>query len=195
MSTPNFQKFFKTLLEIASNGKEYSTKEAKKILISKMSLSEKDLKEKIKSGRQTKVDNRIQWAKEYFVQAKIFSSPQRGVFKITDRGREFLSQGHDEITKKELFQYPEFVKFSTPRKSEKNTIDKENVISEGYETPEEILQNSYEDIRNSLANELLNAIKNNSYEFFENLVVDLMLALGYGGSRSDAGKSIGKIGG
>lgn len=194
MTAPNFQKFFKPLLEIASDGKEYSTREAKKILIQKMSLSEDDLKERTKSGKQTKIDNRIRWTKTYFVQAKVFSSPKRGIFKITERGKELLSQGHNEITKEELFQYPEFVKFSSPKKSEKHTDKQEYIISFDHETPEEILQNAYEDIRNSLANELLNSVKDNSYEFFENLVVDLMIALGYGGSRADAGKSIGKSG-
>ena len=159
MATPNFQKFFKPLLEIAADGKEYSTREAKEILIHKMSLSENDLMERIKSGKQTKVYNRICWAKSYFVQAKVFSSPKRGVFKITDRGKELLAQDHFEITKKELCQYPEFVKFSTSKKLEKSSGIQEVSISDDRETPEEILQNAYEDIRNSLANELLDTIK------------------------------------
>ncbi|MGY6529125.1 MAG: restriction endonuclease [Cyanobacterium sp.] len=191
MTTPNFQKFFKPLLEIASDNKEHSTKEAKEILIKKMGLTSDDLSEKVRSGAMTKVDNRIWWAKSYFVKAKIFSSPKRGVFKITQRGKDLLALNHEEITTKELQQYPEFLEFSSNKKQK---IDNESLdkISIDKETPEEVLENSYEEIRNQLANELLDIIKQHSYEFFENLVVDLMVKMGYGGSRSDAGQSVGK---
>ncbi|AFZ47199.1 restriction endonuclease [Cyanobacterium stanieri PCC 7202] len=197
MTTPNFQKFFKPLLEIASDDNEHSTKEAKEILIKKMGLTPEDLQEKVRGGSMTKVDNRIWWAKSYFVKAQVFSSPRRGVFKITQRGKDLLALNHQEITKKDLEKYPEFIDFSKNKKNkadDQNMDDHQSDNSIDKETPEELLENAYEEIRNQLANDLLNIIKNNSYEFFENLVVDLMVKMGYGGSRSDAGKSIGKIG-
>ena len=93
-----------------------------------------------------------------------------------------------------LNQYPEFVAFhSPPRKKDTETKSIEEVLSTSS-TPEELLQESYESLRNDLAAELLTQVKDNSPEFFEHLVVDLMVAMGYGGSRLDAGKSIGRSG-
>lgn len=195
MVVPNFQQFLKPLLEIASDGKEYKTKEVKPILLEKMGLTAEDLEEKINSGKQTKVDNRINWAKTYLIKAKVFSSSQRGIFKITERGKDLLKQNHDEITIEELKKYPEFIEF---KYGSNKVIENNNFIEDKIDlyndTPDEVLKQSYQEIRNELAEELLSTIKNNSYEFFENLVVDLMVAMGYGGSRSDTGKSLGKVG-
>lgn len=192
MAVPDFQSFFKPLLEIAADGKEHSLKEAREIIAKKMVLSEEDLKEPLPSGGQTKFDNRVAWAKSYFVQAKVFMSPRRGYFTITDRGCELLRQGHEKIDIKILNQYPEFVEFHTAKPDKTGEV---NVVEEiQSETPEELLQKAYQSIRSDLAGEIITKIKNNSYQFFENLVIDLMIALGYGGSRADAGKSIGQTG-
>ena len=192
MAVPDFQSFFKPLLEIAADGMEHSLKEAREIIARKMALSEEDLKEPLPSGVQAKFDNRVAWAKSYFVQAKVFMSPRRGYFTITDRGRELLRQGHEKIDIKILNQYPEFVEFHTAKPDKTGEA---NVVEEiQSETPEELLQKAYQSIRNDLAGEIITKIKNNSYQFFENLVIDLMIALGYGGSRADAGKSIGQTG-
>jgi restriction system protein len=192
MAVPDFQSFFKPLLEIAADGMEHSLKEAREIIARKMALSEEDLKEPLPSGVQAKFDNRVAWAKSYFVQAEVFMSPRRGYFTITDRGRELLRQGHEKIDIKILNQYPEFVEFHTAKPDKTGEA---NVVEEiQSETPEELLQKAYQSIRNDLAGEIITKIKNNSYQFFENLVIDLMIALGYGGSRADAGKSIGQTG-
>jgi restriction system protein len=191
MAVPDFQSFFKPLLEIANDGKEHSINEARLLIQKNMGLTEDDLKELLPSGTQTKFDNRVAWAKSYFTQAKVFDSPKRGYFIITDRGRELLLQNHEKIDVKILKQYPEFIEFHSS-KSDKSEIHEE-LVSQS-ETPEETLQKSYQSIRNDLSAELLNRIKINTPQFFENLVVDLMISLGYGGSRSDAGKSIGQIG-
>lgn len=192
MAVPDFQSFFRPLLEIAADGKEHSLKEARDIIARRMSLSEADLKEPLPSGLQRKFDNRVAWAKSYFVQAKVLTSPRRGYFLITDRGRELLQQGHEKINIKVLNQYPEFIEF---HKAKPDKTGEESVVEEiQSETPEELLQKAYQSIRSDLAGELISRIKNNTPQFFENLVIDLMIALGYGGSRADAGRSIGQIG-
>jgi len=191
MAVPDFQSFFRPLLEFASDGKEHSLAEVHESIKNTMSLSEEDLQELLPSGRQTKFKNRVAWAKSYFVQAKVLDSPQRGLLVITDRGKELLSQGHDRIDIKILNQYPEFVEFHTVQPGEAPTVD---TTKEQDETPEESLQKSYQSIRTDLASEVLMRIKNKSPKFFEILVVDLMVAIGYGGSRSDAGRSIGQSG-
>lgn len=192
MAVPDFQSFFKPLLEIASDGKEHSMKDAREIISNKMQLSEEDMNELLPSGTQTKFDNRVAWAKSYFVQAKVLESSRRGYFKITERGIDLLKQEHERIDVKILNQYPEFIEFHTskPEKQSNNSHD----IEIQDVTPEETLQNAYQSIRNDLANSILNLIKVNSPKFFENLVIDLMISLGYGGSRQDAGRSIGQSG-
>lgn len=191
MPIPDFQSFFRPLLDISLDGKEHSTKEAREILSKIFNLTEAELEEKLPSGTQTTFDNRVAWAKSFLVQAKVFESPKRGFFKITDRGQELNKQGHKRIDIRILNQYPEFKEFHTASKS----IKKEPTeIENQYETPEELLQKSYLSIRNELASNILEKIKLNSPSFFENLVVDLMVAMGYGGTRSDASKSIGKTG-
>jgi restriction system protein len=157
-----------------------------------MGIAEEDRAELLPSGTQSKFDNRVAWAKSYFVQAKVLESPSRGKLRITERGLELIAQNHDSITIETLEQYPEFYEFRYTRKG-KSSVPKDPPKQED-ETPEETLQKSYLSIRDDLASDLLQRIKNNSPAFFESLVVDLMIAMGYGGSRADAGESLGKSG-
>jgi len=191
---PDFQSFFKPLLEIAADGQEHSLKEAREKIAEKFQLSEEDLSELLPSGNQRKFDNRVAWAKAYFVQAKVLETTRRGHFKITERGKKLLSQGHERIDVKILNQYSEFVEFHSVSKKEKAAPENDVLEANTVETPEEVLQKAYQSIRYDLAGELLERIKSNSPVFFEKLVVDLMVAMGYGGSRADAGKSIGQSG-
>lgn len=191
MAVPDFQSFFKPLLDIASDGKEHSIKEAREIISKVFNLTEVELNEKLPSGTQNTFDNRVAWAKSYFVQAKVLESPKRGFFIITNRGKELFEKRYSRIDIRILNQYPEFKEFHTATKS----VNKEQIEQENqYETPEELLQKSYISIRNELATNILERIRLNSPTFFENLVVDLMVAMGYGGTRSDASRSIGKTG-
>lgn len=193
MAVPDFQSFFKPLLEMAADGKEHSMKEARELIARNMNLSEEDMKELLPSGAQTKYDNRIAWAKSYFVQAKVLESPRRAYFRITDRGFDLLKKGYERIDVKSLNQYPEFVEFHTMKAAASTEINSEQATLQ-LETPEETLQKAYQNIRGDLAAEILEKIKGNSPQFFERLVVDIMVSLGYGGSRVDAGKSIGQSG-
>lgn len=191
MAVPDFQSFFKPLLDVASDGQEHSIKEARATIATQMDLSDEDRAELLPSGTQTKFDNRVAWAKSYFVQAKVLESSRRGYFRITDRGRDLLKQGHERIDVKVLNQYSEFVEFHAA-KPVKSTM--KDVPDTQDETPEETLQNAFQSIRSDLAGEILSRIRDNDPQFFERLVVDLMIALGYGGSRADAGRSIGQSG-
>lgn len=192
MPVPDFQSFFKPLLDIASDGEEHSLEEARNKLATVFKLSPDDLSELLPSGRQRKFDNRVAWAKSYFGQAKILESPKRGYFRITERGKLLHAQNHSKIDVKILNQYPEFLEFHTTKPSK--TLQPETQQDISIETPEEILEKAYQNIRGNLVSEILQRIKGNSPGFFERLVVDLMVAMGYGGSRSDAGQSVGQTG-
>src|SRR3990172_4687597 len=180
MAVPDFQSFFKPLLDIASDGKEHSMKDAREEIAKAMALPEEDMKELLSSGIQTKFDNRVAWAKSYFVQAKVLESPRRGYFRITQRGLDLHKKGHERIDVRILNQYPEFVEFHRARTS------REEPETTPSETPEESLEKAYESIRSDLAGQILERIARNSPQFFERLVVDLMVAMGYGGSRAEA---------
>jgi restriction system protein len=193
MAVPDFQSFFKPLLELAADGEEHSVREARESIANSMNLSDADLSELLPSGTQTKFDNRVAWAKSYFVQAKVLESTRRGYFGITDRGRELLAKGHPRIDIRILDQYSEFVEFHSPSR-DIDTQTSQEIVPTQTETPEEILQKAHQNIRNELGAELLNRVKSNSPRFFESLVVDLMIAMGYGGSKVDAGKALGQTG-
>lgn len=188
MAVPDFQSFFKPLLDFASDSKEHSMKDAREGIAKVMALPEEDMKERLPSGIQTKFDNRVAWAKSYFVQAKVLETPRRGCFRITQQGLDLYKQGHKRIDVKILNQYPEFVEF---HKAKTSREESESIPSE---TPEELLEKAYESIQSDLAGQILERIASNTPQFFERLVVDLMVAMGYGGSRADAGKSIGGVG-
>ena len=189
---PDFQSFFKPL-ELAADGDEHSVREAREVIAGSMNLSEAELSELLPSGTQTKFDNRVAWAKSYFVQAKVLESTRRGYFRITDRGRELLAKRHSRIDIQILDQYPEFFEFYSPSRDNDSQASRD-IPPTQTETPEETLQKAYQNIRNELRAELLNRVKSNSPRFFESLVVDLMISMGYGGSKVDAGNALGQTG-
>lgn len=188
MAVPDFQSFFKPLLDLAADGKEHSIQEAREVIAKVMALPEADLKEPLPSGTQTKFENRVAWAKSYFIQAKVLESPRRSFFCISQRGRDLHKEGHKRIDIRILNRYSEFLEFHKAKST------KEEEQEPTKETPEETLQKSYESIRGDLASQIVQRLATNSPQFFERLVVDLMVAMGYGGSRTDAGKSIGGTG-
>ena len=115
MAVPDFQSFFKPLVDVAADRKEHSMQEARNAIANAMALSEGDMKELLPSGTQTKFDNRVAWAKSYLVQAKVLDSPRRGHFRITQRGLNLHNLGHKRIDVRMLNQYPEFVEFHKGR--------------------------------------------------------------------------------
>jgi restriction system protein len=193
MAVPDFQSFFKPLLDIAADGQEHSRAEVMDAIAASLQMTPDDLSEMLPSGAQSRFANRVAWARSYFVQAKVLEPTRRGYFKITQRGLDLHRQGHARIDINILSQYPEFVEFHTPQKKEPGQ-KMADIFEKQAQTPEEIFQQAYENIRGELASSLLLRVKENSPSFFEGLVVDLMVAMGYGGSRADAGKSLGKSG-
>lgn len=192
MPVPDFQSLTLPLLQLAADGREHSLAEAREALASKFELTESDRRELLPSGHQPKFTNRVAWAKVYLQQAGLLMSPRRGHFQISPRGAEVLNSPPARIDIKFLEQYPEFTTFRGPR-AEKALPDQQAPEREP-ETPDEALEDSYLRVRASLASELLARVKAASPQFFERLVVELLLKMGYGGTRSDAGQAIGNSG-
>jgi restriction system protein len=179
------------LLKIASDRQEHSLGEIIETLALQFGLTDADKQEILPSGRQAKFDNRVGWARTYLKKAGLVESTGRAKFRITERGLQVLKGNPVGINNRFLQQFPEFLEFQNVSR-QSNRRDEEEV--EPDQTPEEILELSYQSLRHDLAQELLERVKNSSPRFFENLVVDLLVAMGYGGSRKDAGQAVGQSG-
>ena len=196
MAVPGFQDLMLPFLQICKDGQERTVSQIGEIIAKQMALSEQDLQEVLESG-QTKFYNRTAWVKTYFGKAQIIDFPSRGKFKINARGLELLSKNPSDIRVRTLNQYSEFVKFhkGESQGQEKNaaTLIEPEPVADTV-TPEERLENASNELQAQLASELLEAITKNPPLFFEQLVVDLLVTMGYGGSRLDAGQALGKTG-
>lgn len=197
MVVPDFQSFMAPLLKFTANGMEHKQSEAADALSHHFNITESDRKEMLPSGRQTRFDNRIAWAVVYLRKAKFLESTRRGRFKITERGLEILRSNPARIDIKFLTEYgdEEFKQFKRPsRQTEGQSEDHDETNVEIIRTPREVVETGYQEMRRDLSQELLNRIKSCSPRFFEYLVVDLLVAMGYGGSRKDAGEAVGQSG-
>jgi restriction system protein len=181
------------LLELASDGKQHSLREAREALADKFKLTDDEKKALLPSGRQSVFVNRVAWAKVYLQHAGLLEAPQRGQFRISDRGRKALHEAPERITITYLLRFPEFSEFrSTPKKQKETPL--EAAPDEEGRTPEEMLEAAYLRMRSDLASEVLGRVKKCSPQFFERLVVELLLKMGYGGSRQEAGEAVGSAG-
>ena len=194
MAIPDYQTVMLPLLSFISDGKEHHIREAVEALSERFGLSEKERMELLPSGRQPTFNNRVSWAGTYMKEVGLIEKPRRGYLRITDRGTSLLSQNPETINSKLLERYPAFVAFR--EKSRKSGEPRPQPVSEEVDerTPVEAIDDAYRTIRNSLVTELLQQIKGCSPGFFENLVVEVLVKMGYGGTREDAGEVIGKSG-
>ncbi len=191
MAIPNYQTIMLPLLEHIADQKEYAMRDIYDSLAEKFNLTPEERKELLPSGQQALFDNRAGWARTYLKKAGLLESPKRSYIKITGRGLDVLKQNPSEIDVKFLSQFPEFVEFQKGKKGNGTKTDKP---IKPDATPEETLEFAYQEIRKELSQELLSNIKNCSPIFFERLVVELLVKMGYGGSLFDAGKAIGRSG-
>jgi len=179
------------LLVYASDGLEHSLRDAIEALAVQFHLTADERREVLPSGRQATFDNRVGWSRTYLKKAGLLTSPKRSYFQITQQGREVLAQKPIHINVAFLRQFPEFIEFQLGQNKNADVIIPE--VTE-LVTPEESIESAYQRARATLAVELLQTIKDCSPDFFERLVVDLLVRMGYGGTRKDAGKAIGKSG-
>ncbi|MFJ6210197.1 restriction endonuclease [Lysinibacillus sp. NPDC092081] len=194
MQIPTYEQFMFPFLDYLKDENEHTLKELYEFLPQHFNLSEEKVEELLPSGNQTIVVNRIGWARTYLKNAGLISSPKRAVFKITPEGLKLLQDSSiKEINLKVLERYPQFLEFKNRTKPSTDS-DKQTVISEDSRTPLEIMNENYLILKQSLQTELLEKIMECSPQFFEQLIVNLIVAMGYGGSISDAGKAVGKSG-
>lgn len=192
MSIPDYQSIMLPLLEFAGDGREHTVREAIEFLAARFGLTDQERKMLLPSGQQAIFDNRVGWARTYLKKAGLLESPRRGYFRITSRGLEVLRAKPEKIDVSFLEQFPEFVEFRSRRRE--TGVSSTELLEQAQETPAELLERAYQDLRRELARELLDYVKKCSPQFFEQLVIDLLVKMGYGGSREDAARAIGRTG-
>jgi restriction system protein len=192
MAMPDYQSVMLAVLKLAGDGKVDSLRETVDTLADQFRLTDEERRQLLPSGRQPTFDNRVGWARTYMKKAGLLESTKRAHFKITTRGRLVLEENPPEINVSFLRRYPKFVEFQRPKRKE--VVKVEMPEEAGAQTPEEGMEAAYQQLRESLAAELLDTVKSSSPAFFERLVIDLLLKMGYGGTREDAGQAVGSSG-
>jgi restriction system protein len=191
LAIPDYQSIMLPLLRFSGDAEQHSLRETTNALAAEFGLSEEEKKELLPSGQQAVFSNRVGWARTYLKKAGLLEAPKRGFLKITDRGIEVLESNVSEINNAFLMRFEEFSKFKNYKKVEDSNPYVEEVDDQ---TPEERMETAFQKVKDDLAIDLLDKIKDNSPEFFEKLVVDVLVGMGYGGTRRDAGQAIGRSG-
>ena len=189
---PDFQSIMLPFMEILKDGNEHTTIETNQKLAEHFNLTEAELNEYLPSGVAKTFPNRVAWAKSYLKMAGLIENLKRSSFRITDAGRVFLDSNPKEINLKILRSFPAYQERAGRYKDENQGFESDHTQLDS--TPEENLESSYLKIRKNLVQELLLKIKGSTPGFFESLVVELLVKMGYGGSIVDAGRSIGRSG-
>jgi len=194
VAIPDFQTLMLPLLKVVADGREYRLRDVVESLAEEFHLTDDERQQLLPSGRYPTFDNRIAWAKTYLKKAGLIDQPRRAYFQITDRGREVLNSSPSLINMKFLEQFPEYIAFKENSEQVEAQLQMAPSISSQSETPEELIESGARTIRKELAGEILQRVKGCPPAFFERLVVELLVKMGYGGTRQDAGRAIGRSG-
>ncbi|WP_027482052.1 restriction endonuclease [Deinococcus pimensis] len=192
MPVPNFQSFLLPVLQFAADGGEKSLRDLYPYVASTLELDDDAQQELVPSRQQRTFHNRAGWAKTYLVKAGLLEQAGRAKFRITKRGQGVLAERPAHLTKNDLLRYPEFVEFAQASTPAESAAPVTTGASDG--TPDESLEAITLSLRSSLAQEVLTLVRGCSAAFFEQVVVDVLVAMGYGGSVKDAGRAIGRSG-
>ena len=193
MAIPDYQSCMLPLLRFLADGRDGSLRAAEESLAEHFKLTAGELAELLPSGQQGVFKNRVGWARTYLKKAGLLTSPKRGIFRITQRGLDTLASNPSRVDVKLLAQFPEFIEFRDMSRSDSvGAVVREQMAPNA--TPEEAIEAAHQGLRSQLAGELLSRVLSCSPAFFEQLVVELLVSMGYGGSRRDAGQRVGQSG-
>lgn len=196
MPIPDYQSCMLPLLQYAADRQEHPLKEAVAALVEKFRLTESEKSQYLPSGQQTVIQNRVAWARTYMQKAGLLASPRRGYLSITERGLSVLRENPQAIDVSILQRFPEFIEFKGFRRERRDETDLVAAAPSPDigRTPHEALEAAHDRLRSELAAEILSTIKLSEPALLEEIVVDLLVKMGYGGSRKDAGQAIGRRG-
>lgn len=194
MSIPDFQTMMLPILQAISDGNEWQMKDVTKAIERHFHLTEDESAEMLPSGYARVTVNRVGWAKSYMKEAGLLEAVRRGFIRITPEGKNVLAQNPQRIDMKFLEHYPSFNEFRNRSGKENSEDVAQDIDAQENITPDEQIEKAHGALKSALAAELLEQILEMSDQFFEKLVVELLVSMGYGGSISDAGKSVGRTG-
>lgn len=196
MAIPDYQQIMLPLLKLTNDGREWSLREAVQAIGREFKLTPAELEERIPSQSMSTIYNRVGWARTYLAKATLLTRTRRGYFQIADAGRALLATNPASMNSKFLTQYPGFNEFRTLKRTDESdeSVDAGAVTEISTLTPEEVIEAAHAKLRTQLADELLESILAASPIFFENLVLDLLVAMGYGGNRRDAAQATKRSG-
>lgn len=189
---PDFQSIMLPMLKLLKNGEPKTLNEVMKELTAHYKLTEEHLKIKVPSGQMGLFRNRVGWTRSYLKKAGLIRYPDRGVYEITQEGKEFLETNPNELRMKQLEQFPKYQEWRETF-NDSSSKDKINTRTE-EQTPEEVLALTVNELKNELATELLDKLKENSFSYFERFVIELLQKMGYGEFREDSSKHTGQTG-
>lgn len=195
MSIPDYQTLMLTVLRIAAEGPT-SVPAAAERVADAWNLSQAEREVFLPSGKQRVINNRIHWAKFYMGKAGLISSPKRGVFVASEAGKDLLATNPSSINVETLKGYSKFIEFYQQSKPENNESDldgAQNILA-ATATPEEQIDAAQAALTSALRGDLLGRVIEQSPSFFERVIVDLLVAMGYGGSHENAARRLGKTG-
>lgn len=192
MAVPDYQSMMSPLLKSLGDGGDRRWIDVKDALATAAGVSEADRAELLPSGRQATFDNRAGWAATYLSQAGLVERPARGILRITKRGQDTLASHAGPINNAFLKQFPEFLEFKNRSHTQAEPSSAGEDASD--QTPEELIENGYQSLRSDLAQLMMERVGAVSPRFFEQLVVKLLVTMGYGGSLADAGQAVGRSG-
>lgn len=194
MPIPDYQTLMLPLLRFHADGGIHPLNDALSALSKEFKLTEEELRVLLPSGRQTTFRNRVGWSRTYLSKAGLLTTAKRGHFSITKTGQNVLAQKPARIDARFLLQFPSFVAFKETKNESESLESSRPSLFETKESPEEQIESAHTQLKQALAGELLARIQASAPDFFERLVVELMLKMGYGGSRQDAGRAVGRSG-
>jgi len=193
---PTYEEIMLPFLKLLANGDECSLNQTHDTLCKHFNLTDAEIRELLPSGQQAIFRNRVGWARTYLKKAGLLSSPKRAHFKITERGLQLLKEDLHSINGNILKRYPEFLEFQSIKKlkNDEGQVDITKFEIDNEQTPEETLEYAYLKLKEELAKEVLQIVMSCTPSFFERLVIDLLITMGYGGSRKEAGQAMGQSG-
>jgi restriction system protein len=194
LAIPDFQSVMLPVLKLLGDKKEYQSKEIKDYICKEFKLTQKEMEEKLPSSNSISlISNRVAWAEAHMKMAGIIESPRRGFYRITNDGVNVLKKTPEKINLKFLQSFEEYKRKKAEWKNKEKEDSQENEEINSL-TPDEMLELGHKKIKNELSTELLIRVKETSPKFFENLVIELLIKMGYGGSLEERGSVTGKSG-
>ncbi|MBK9321375.1 MAG: restriction endonuclease [Bdellovibrionaceae bacterium] len=194
MSIPDYQTVMLPLLRLAGQQSPISVRDAIEKLSVEFKLTKEERSALLPSGKQEIIVNRVGWARTYMKKAGLLTSPARGMIEITERGKQVLAEKPPLINVAFLSKFPEFEAFRSTENEKEEASIKAVITSSSIGTPEEQLEQSYQELKTAMLDDIIQRVMACSPQFFEKLVVDTVVKMGYGGSRKEAGKAIGQSG-